>query len=174
MGEKNNRKSLTIMTKGRLEGGEVAKVKSQPVLPLLAMSGSMDIQEQGSMSMFIAHIATKDYAGIPGPGSLLGPRISPRAVQSWPGPSLAWLSEELVTSLSVALRNAGPAPHLGSTVEQTLVAEALVKLARKARTWRIWPCPSSVMKCYGCQVILSLPSPLSRRASLRIKRSGEL
>jgi hypothetical protein len=39
-----------------------AMMKSQPVLLLKAMSGSMALQQQGAVSISVAHITTKDHA----------------------------------------------------------------------------------------------------------------
>lgn len=38
-----------------------AMVESQPVLLLKAMSGSVAMQQQGAVSMSVAHITTKDH-----------------------------------------------------------------------------------------------------------------
>jgi hypothetical protein len=40
----------------------------------------------GSVLMFVAHITTKDHAGIPSLGCPLGPCRCPRAVQDWSWP----------------------------------------------------------------------------------------
>lgn len=77
MREKENRNSLSIVKKGR--SGDLraemnsscgwsiplpaAIEKSQPRLVLLAMSGSIAVQQQGSMSMSKAHSTIKDYSG---------------------------------------------------------------------------------------------------------------
>lgn len=49
-------------------------VKSQPVLPLRALSGSVVIQWQGSVAVAVsvAHITNKDHGDVPGLGSHLG------------------------------------------------------------------------------------------------------
>lgn len=91
--KKEKRNSLSIMKKGGTGDSKVERnssfeesalppaaiVKSQTVLPLLTMSVSMAIQQQGDISISIAHITTNDYTG---------PCRCPKAVQSWPHLSL--------------------------------------------------------------------------------------
>jgi hypothetical protein len=60
--------------------------------------------------MSMVHITTKGHEDIPGLGCHQGPQWCPRAVQSWPRPSLA-----------AAFWNVGPVPALSSTGELTLV-----------------------------------------------------
>ena len=39
--------------------------KSQPILPLRVLSGSIDMQQQQSVLMSITHITTKDHTDVP-------------------------------------------------------------------------------------------------------------
>lgn len=80
-------------------------VNSQPVVMLRAVIESMAMQWQGSALMSVAQDSTKDRVDTPSLASYLGPCKCPRAVQNWPQLSAA------------ALRGAGPAHRLGSTVE---------------------------------------------------------
>lgn len=101
----------------RHEGGEEqsdvpalpseAMAKSQPVWR--AMSGSVAMQQQGSVLMSVAHITTKIHEVIPGLGCCLALRSQPMAVQSWP-----------CASLATALLSVGPTPPLGSTRDLAL------------------------------------------------------
>jgi hypothetical protein len=68
------------------------------------------MEQQGSASMSVVHITTKDHLDVPDLGSCLGPCRYPRAVQN-----------SSCTSLVVA-------PLLGSTVELALVLGAWVSL----------------------------------------------
>lgn len=86
-----------------------ALVKSQSMLLLRAMSGSVTMYPQGSVSVSVAHITTKDHAEVPGLGcaELVPPFTGCVTLESWPPLELA---------------AAVPAPLLGSTVELALVA----------------------------------------------------
>lgn len=75
-------------------------VKSQPMLPLSVLSGSIALKQQGSVVMSITHIISKEHANIPVLGSCLGPCRSPNSVQSWPS-----------SSLVAAFQRAGPIDH---------------------------------------------------------------
>jgi hypothetical protein len=61
---------------------------SWPVLAPRAMSGSVALQQQLCVAMMsMAHIITKDHAGIPDVGCCLGPESSSsgcRTQKSWP------------------------------------------------------------------------------------------
>ena len=46
---------------------------SQPMLLLRAMSGSMALQKQGTMLMFVTHVATKGHVEVLGLGCCLDP-----------------------------------------------------------------------------------------------------
>ena len=48
-------------------------MKSQPVLPVRAMSGVVAMQQQGSVLMSMSPINNKDHVDIPGLDYLLGP-----------------------------------------------------------------------------------------------------
>lgn len=41
-------------------------MKSQPVLPLRDMSGSIAVEQQGSLSMSMVYVTPKDHSDIPG------------------------------------------------------------------------------------------------------------
>jgi hypothetical protein len=41
-----------------------AMVRSQPVLPLRATSGSMVLKQQGSVLMSVAHVTTKGHVNV--------------------------------------------------------------------------------------------------------------
>lgn len=69
-------------------------MKSQSVLPLSVFSGSMAMQQQGSVVMSVTHITSEEHADVPGPCR------SPNSVPSWPG-----------TSLVAAFWRAGPIDH---------------------------------------------------------------
>lgn len=93
-------------------------VRSQLELSLRAMTESLAIQWQGSMSMLVAHVTTREHGAVPGKGSRQGPRGRPGAVSSLPCPSLG-----------LTLWRAGPSwwqhsgePRPGSTVELALTA----------------------------------------------------
>jgi hypothetical protein len=93
-------------------------MKSQPLSPLKTMSRSMAMQQQGSVSMSLAHITTKEqgHKDVPGLCNYLGPHWGSSVVQSWLHPSLATAPGRAIS-----------APCLGSTVEHmALVAEARV------------------------------------------------
>lgn len=64
-------------------------MKSQPVLPLRAMSELVPMQQQGSVSLSSAYITIRDHGDIPGVGSCLGPCSCPRTLQNWPCPTWA-------------------------------------------------------------------------------------
>lgn len=88
-------------------------MRSQPELPLGAMSESMGMQQQGSM--FMAHITTREHGAVSGQDSHRGPCGCPGAVHNW-----------LHFSLDVTLGRAGishlrPAPRSSNTMELTLV-----------------------------------------------------
>lgn len=85
-----------------------AVMKSQSILPMRAMSGSLVMPLQGSVSISIAHITNTVHAGIPGLGSHLGPQISP-SISQW----LRYSGE-----MSLPLTNCSTQ---GSTVELALV-----------------------------------------------------
>lgn len=81
-------------------------MKSQPELPLKAMSGSVAMQHQRSVSMSMAHITVREYEDIPGWSNHQGPCECPEAGQNW-----LWCSGELAprptpeaTSVEQALR----------------------------------------------------------------------
>lgn len=86
------------------------EVKSQPILTLRAMSGSMTKQQQGSVSMSMTHVTIKVHVDVPGLDCSLRPCRYPRAAQNWPCPSP-----------TESLGRVGPAPCLGSTAELALV-----------------------------------------------------
>ena len=75
-------------------------MKSQCMLPMLAMSRSLAMQLQGSVSISIAHITNTVHSAIPGLNSHMGPHISPRVVQSW-----------LQLSMAEVPWRAGPTSH---------------------------------------------------------------
>lgn len=50
-----------------------AMVRSQPEMLLRVMSESMVTQQQGSVSMSMAHIITREHRDVPGQGSHQGP-----------------------------------------------------------------------------------------------------
>lgn len=77
------------------------------VLPLKAMSESMALQEQRSMSMFMAHATNKGHVDLPGLGCHLGVMLMSRGYAELTRPSPA-----------VALGRAGPTSH-----QQQLSAE---------------------------------------------------
>lgn len=85
-------------------------VKSQPALPLRAISMFVVMQQQGSVSMSMTHITTEairtslDWAAVP--DHIDVQRVS----QNWPHPSLA-----------ATLERMGPVPYLVSSVELALV-----------------------------------------------------
>lgn len=74
------------------------------------MSESVALQQQGSVSMSVDHVTTKDHAGVLGLDCQLGSCLCLRTVKSW-----------LLPSLAEALRRIAPEATFGSTVELTLV-----------------------------------------------------
>lgn len=78
-------------------------VKTQPLLPLTAMSGSMAMQWLGSVSMSLTHISTREYRDVPGLGSRLGSQRCPKMGRTGPNSHQA-----------AAFGRAGSVPHLGS------------------------------------------------------------
>jgi hypothetical protein len=91
----------------------------------------------------IAHITTKDHVDIPGLGCHGGPCWYPKAVTSWPHPSLGCgtLKSWSYLSLTATLGRAYTAPHLGSPVDLALVVGA----------WRSGP--------QGCEQGKACPAP---------------
>lgn len=87
--------------------------KSQPVLPLRAMSGFLAMQHQGLEAMSLAHIIMRDIPGLACHQGIIGG--CPGAGQNWSG-----------LSLVATLRRVGSVPRLGSTVDLTVVVMALV------------------------------------------------
>lgn len=64
-------------------------VKSETVLSLRAMSGSVAMQHKGQVLKSVAHITTIDHRDITDLRSYLGPYRCPKVVQSYPCSSLA-------------------------------------------------------------------------------------
>ena len=79
-------------------------MKSQPVLLLRVMSGSIVMQQNGSVLMSVVHITTKDRVDISDLGCCLEPHRCTRVVHSWSH-----------FSPSASLWRADPAPCLNST-----------------------------------------------------------
>lgn len=58
------------------------RVMSRPMLPLRAMFEFVALQQQESVSMFMAHITTKDHVDVSGLGCLLESLPCLRSTQS--------------------------------------------------------------------------------------------
>lgn len=74
MGEEEKQNSLSVVKRDRTGGVSVerppeAMIKSQPMPPPRAMSGSVSRQQQGSVSKFVARITIRDHGNIPGPAA---------------------------------------------------------------------------------------------------------
>jgi hypothetical protein len=65
-----------------------AMVRSQPELPLRALSESVATQRLDFVWMTMAHSTTREHRDAPGWGSHQDPRGCPWAVQNWLHPSL--------------------------------------------------------------------------------------
>jgi hypothetical protein len=98
-------------------------VKSQPVLLLRAMPGSVATQQQGLMSMSVVHITTSEHEDAPSWGNCQRPCGFPEAVQIWSRPLLSvWLQRAgpNLPPASAALRRAGHVPSPSNTMELAL------------------------------------------------------
>lgn len=101
-------------------------MKSQAILSLRAMSGSMAMQQEDCVLMSITHVITKDHMDVPGLACCLGAHSCLSAGQSYPCLSL--------------LRHSGKqAPCLDSTVELALLAGTHVSLPQRYECGRTNP-----------------------------------
>lgn len=92
--------------KARLQRKSLGEVPTHAASEGHAWRASVTMHWQGSVSISMAHITTKDHENIPCQGSRLGASRCQRVMQSWPHPSLA-----------VALGRAGSVPQWGNTME---------------------------------------------------------